>query len=79
MALSGAELRIIIDDEQKIWFVAKDIGEMLELKNIRYNLAELPKGVSTTYPLATDGDEKGTQKVSTLYTAIQSSFFLPFK
>ena len=43
---------------------------MLELKNIRYNLAELPKGVSTTYPLATDGgiddDEKGTQKVSTL-------------
>ena len=41
--------------------------------------AELPKGVSTTYPLATDGDEKGTQKVSTLYTAIQSSFFLPFK
>ena len=35
----GADLRIIIDDEQKIWFVAKDIGEMLELKNIKQNIA----------------------------------------
>jgi prophage antirepressor-like protein len=60
----GADLRIIIDDEQKIWFVAKDIGEMLELKNIRYNLAELPKGVSNTYPLATDGGVQNLTVVS---------------
>lgn len=30
----GAYLRIIIDDEQKIWFVAKDIGEMLNSRTL---------------------------------------------
>ena len=47
----GAELRIIIDDDQKIWFVAKDIGEMLELKNIKQNITELPDEVYNTYPI----------------------------
>ena len=47
----GSDLRIIIDDDQKIWFVAKDIGEMLELKNIKQNIAELPDGVYNTYPI----------------------------
>ena len=51
----GTDLRIIIDDEQKIWFVAKDIGEMLELKNIKQNIADFPKGVCNTYSLATSG------------------------
>ena len=50
----GAELRIIIDDEQKIWFVASDIAKILEYRDA----PNLIRGL--------DDDEKGTQKVSTL-------------
>lgn len=60
----GAELRIIIDDEQKIWFVVKDIGEMLKIKNIKQNIADFPKGVRNTYPLATSGGVQNLTVVS---------------
>lgn len=50
----GAELRIIIDDEQKIWFVASDIAKILEYRDA----PNLVRGL--------DDDEKGMQKVSTL-------------
>lgn len=29
----GADLRIIVDDEQKIWFVASDIAKILEYRD----------------------------------------------
>lgn len=50
----GADIRIIIDDEQKIWFVASDIAKILEYRDA----PNLIRGL--------DDDEKGTQKVSTL-------------
>ena len=50
----GADLRIIIDAEQKIWFVASDIAKILEYRDA----PNLIRGL--------DDDEKGTQKVSTL-------------
>ena len=50
----GTDIRIIIDDNQKIWFVASDIAKILEY---RY-APNLIRGL--------DDDEKGMQKVSTL-------------
>ena len=50
----GADLRIIIDDDQKIWFVASDIAKILEYRDA----PNLIRGL--------DGDEKGKQRVSTL-------------
>lgn len=50
----GADLRIIIDDDQKIWFVASDIAKILEYRDA----PNLVRGL--------DDDEKGTQKVSRL-------------
>lgn len=50
----GSDLRIIIDDDQKIWFVASDIAKILEYRDA----PNLVRGL--------DDDEKGTQKVSTL-------------
>ena len=50
----GADIRIIIDDKQKIWFVASDIAKILEYRDA----PNLIRGL--------DDDEKGTQKVSTL-------------
>ena len=50
----GAELRIIIDDEQKIWFVASDIAKILEYASAK----DLIRGL--------DDNEKGMQKVPTL-------------
>ena len=50
----GADLRIIVDDEQKIWFVASDIAKILEYRDA----PNLIRGL--------DDDEKGMQKVSTL-------------
>ena len=50
----GAELRIIIDDEQKIWFVASDIAKILEYASAK----DFIRGL--------DEDERGVQKVPTL-------------
>lgn len=50
----GADLRIIVDDDQKIWFVASDIAKILEYRDA----PNLIRGL--------DDDEKGTQKVSRL-------------
>ena len=50
----GADLRIIIDYDQKIWFVASDIAKILEYRDA----PNLIRGL--------DDDEKGMQKVSTL-------------
>lgn len=49
----GAELRIIIDDDQKIWFVASDIAKILEYASAK----DLIRGL--------DEDERGGQKVPT--------------
>lgn len=49
----GTDLRIIVDDEQKIWFVAKDIAKILEYRD------------APTLIRGLDDDEKGTQKVCT--------------
>lgn len=37
----GADLRIIIDDDQKIWFVASDIAKILEYKDATHMLRGL--------------------------------------
>ena len=50
----GAELRIIIDAEQKIWFVASDIANILEYASAK----DFIRGL--------DEDERGVQKVPTL-------------
>ena len=50
----GTDIRIIIDDEQKIWFVASDIAKILEYRD------------APTLIRGLDDDEKGMQKLSTL-------------
>lgn len=50
----GSDLRIIIDDNQKIWFVASDIAKILEYASAK----DLIRGL--------DDDEKGMKKVPTL-------------
>lgn len=50
----GSDIRIIIDDDQKIWFVASDIAKILEYASAK----DLIRGL--------DDDEKGMQKVPTL-------------
>lgn len=50
----GADLRIIVDDNQKIWFVASDIAKILEYRD------------APTLIRCLDDDEKGAQKVCTL-------------
>lgn len=60
-----ADIRVIVKkDDQSIWFVAKDIGEMLDIKNIKQNIADFPKGVCITYPLETAGGVQNTTIVS---------------
>lgn len=49
----GSDLRIIIDDDQKIWFVASDIAKILEYASAK----DLIRGL--------DDYERGTQKVPT--------------
>ena len=70
----GAELRIIVDAEQKIWFVAKDIGEMLDIKNIKQNIADFPKGVYNTYPLETAGGKQNITIVSELPDEVYNTY-----
>ena len=50
----GADLRIIIDDDQKIWFVASDIAKILEYKDATHMLRGL------------DDDEQSLHKVERL-------------
>ncbi len=59
-----ADIRMVIDENQKIWFVAKDIGEMLELSNINKNIADMPKGVTSSYTLMTQGGKQSVTLVS---------------
>lgn len=47
----NADLRIIVDSEHNLWFVATDIGKMLDIKNIKQNVSEFPDGVCTAYPI----------------------------
>ena len=46
-----ADIRITVDENQKIWFAGSDIGKMLDIKNIKQNIAEFPDGVCTIYPI----------------------------
>ena len=46
-----ADIRMTVDENQKIWFGAADIGKMLGLTNINKNIAEMPDGVTTSYPI----------------------------
>lgn len=57
----GADVRILLDQSKNVWFVAKDIEKMLDLKNINQYFREMPKGVYNTYPLETEG---GSQKLT---------------
>lgn len=57
-----ADIRMVIDDEQKIWFVASDIGKMLDIKNIRQVTVDFPDGVCTTYTI--DDNLGRTQNVT---------------
>lgn len=50
----GSDLRIIIDDDQKIWFVASDIAKILEYKDATHMLRGL------------DDDEKDLHNVESL-------------
>lgn len=59
-----ADIRMLIDGEQKIWFVAADIAKMLDIKNIRQTIAEFPEGVSSTYTLETAGGRQNSTIVS---------------
>lgn len=57
-----ADIRVIVkQDDQSIWFVASDIGKILGLSNINKNIAELPKDITNSYTLETNG---GAQNVS---------------
>ena len=47
----NADLRMTVDDNQKPMFAATDIAKMLDIKNIKQNIAELPDGVCTIYPI----------------------------
>lgn len=47
----NADLRMMVDENQTPWFAAADIGKMLDIKNIKQNIAELPDGVYSTYPI----------------------------
>lgn len=64
-ATLDADIRMIIDETQKIWFVAADIGNMLDIKNIKQNIAEFPDGVSSTYPII---DSLGRTQNATIVT-----------
>lgn len=59
-----ADIRMVIDENQKIWFVASDIGKMLELSNINKNIADMPKGVTSSYTLMTQGGKQSVTLVS---------------
>lgn len=61
----GADVRILLDQSKNVWFVAKDIEKMLELKNINQYMRELPDGVCTTYPIVDAvGREQNTKLVT---------------
>lgn len=60
----NADLRILLDNEHKIWFPSSDLGKMLGLSNIKKNIAELPKGVTNSYPLETNGGIQNTTIIS---------------
>lgn len=62
----NSDIRILLDGNHNIWFVASDIGKMLGLSNINKNIAELPKGITTSYPVETRG---GTQNVTIISEA----------
>ena len=57
----GADLRIIIDDDQKIWFVASDIAKILEYKDATHMIRGL------------DDDEKDLHNVESLGGAQQTT------
>lgn len=60
----GADVRILLDQSKNVWFVAKDLEKMLGLTKITMSLKEMPKGVSSIYPLETDGGRQNLNIVS---------------
>jgi hypothetical protein len=48
----GHQVRAYVDEMGMIWWIAKDVGDILQLKNVRMSLEHFPddeKGVSTAY------------------------------
>lgn len=46
-----ADVRVLVKDDESIWFVSADIAKMLDIKNMKQNLADMPDGVCNTYPI----------------------------
>ena len=47
-----ADIRVIVkQDDQSIWFVAADVANMLDIKNINRNMDDFPDGVRSMYPI----------------------------
>lgn len=47
----NADIRMMVDDNQKPWFATSDVANMLDIKNINRNMDDFPDGVRTTYPI----------------------------
>lgn len=47
----NADIRMVVDDNQKPWFVVADVANMLDIKNINRNMDDFPDGVRSTYPI----------------------------
>lgn len=47
----NADIRMMIDENQKPWFVVADVANMLDIKNINRNMDDFPDGLRSTYPI----------------------------
>ena len=47
----NSDIRMMVDDNQKPWFVVADVANMLDIKNINRNMEDFPDGVRSTYPI----------------------------
>lgn len=46
-----ADIRMMVDENQKPWFVVADVANMLDIKNINRNMEDFPDGVRSMYPI----------------------------
>jgi len=59
----GQEVRVL-EIDRAIWFIASDVGRVLELKNIRQNVADLDDDEKLLYPIHTGGQSREVQIIS---------------
>jgi prophage antirepressor-like protein len=57
------QVRIIIQDGKE-WFVAKDVADILDIQNIRQNLADFPDKEKGVYTIYTPGGEQKMQFIN---------------